>query len=69
MSRHSRFPAVNRDGRAPKSETKAAPKVSVPDGNVGEIVAWAGDDPARRAAAVAAENERDTPRKGVLALG
>lgn len=34
----------------------------VPDGTVEEVLAWVGDDPARAAAALEAEQDRDTPR-------
>lgn len=38
----------------------------VPDGNAAEIEDWVGDDPARAAAALAAENGRDKPRRGLV---
>lgn len=40
----------------------------VPDGTVGQVADWAGTDPHRISAAVAAEQDRPEPRKGVLAL-
>jgi len=35
------------------------------DGNVGEVLEWAGDNADRRVFALAAELEREHPRKGV----
>ena len=37
----------------------------VPDGNVDEILAWVGDDHGRARAALADEQAKDKPRKGV----
>jgi hypothetical protein len=36
------------------------------DGTIAEVEAWAGDDPDRQAEALARENERDEPRKGIV---
>jgi hypothetical protein len=38
---------------------------SVPDGTAAEVVAWAGSDPIKAAAALAKEQERPNPRKTV----
>lgn len=80
-SRHSRFPAVNREAReAPVTAPAPAPveepvadksseeSVDLSTMTADEVVEWAGDDTDRRAVAVAAENERDKPRKTVLKL-
>lgn len=45
-------------------ETGAADEV--PDGTAEEVLAWVGDDAARAAAAIAAEEARDKPRKTLL---
>jgi len=53
---------------APTSDSSPAPSTSsVPDGSVDEVLAWAGDDYARRAAALASEQARKRPRKTLLA--
>jgi len=80
-SRHSRFPAVNREAReAPVAASAPAPveepvadKSSEEDIDLStmtadEVVEWVGDDTDRRSAAVVAENKRDKPRKTVLKL-
>jgi hypothetical protein len=60
--RHSRFPAVNREGAsrpAPQPQQTAAPAESqTPNFNdltVREVLEWVGDDAARAATALAAE--------------
>jgi len=54
-------PEVEVEAVAPEEEA-----VEVPDTNVDDLLAWAGDDEDRRAAALAAENSRTDPRKTVL---
>lgn len=39
----------------------------VPDGSAKDVLGWVGDDPARAALALQAENGRATPRKTLLA--
>jgi hypothetical protein len=39
----------------------------VPGGSAGDVLAWVGDDPARARQALDAEQQRDKPRKGVVA--
>ena len=56
-----------RRGGASKATTTAPSTSSVPDGSADEVLAWAGDDYARRAAALAVEETRKRPRKTVLA--
>ena len=54
----------------PEVEVEAAITTDLSEMTMPEVVLWAGDDPARRAYALASERERPKPRKGVLtALG
>lgn len=39
----------------------------VPDGSANDVLAWVGDDPARAALAVEAEQKRDKPRSTLVA--
>jgi len=55
-----------RRGGATKAKTTAPSKITVPDGSADEVLAWAGDDYVRRAAALASEQARKRPRKTVL---
>lgn len=78
--RHSRFPAVNREGRsaptpaavpdpepAPPVEVEAsAPEIDLSELSAKKVLDWAGDDDERRAVALDAEQSRDDPRKTVL---
>lgn len=50
--------AEKRGGRIPDEDT-------VPDGTISEIEEWVGDDPQRAVKALAAEEARDNPRKGI----
>lgn len=79
--RFSRYPAVNRDGGAapvakqvakPAAKPVAAPvdnpvdnSVALSDMTVAEVLAWVGDDDARRADALAAE-QSGKQRKSLL---
>lgn len=77
-TRHSRFPAVNREvseapvtAPAPEEPVAEEPSEESVDLSVmtaDEVVEWAGDDADRRAEAVAVELDRDKPRKTVLKL-
>lgn len=49
----------------PGDHNVAAEALDVPSGTVAEVLAWAGDDPDRQAAALAAE-KAGKQRKGVL---
>lgn len=49
-----------------EEETPAETVDEVPDGTADDVLAWVGDDPARAAAAIAAEEARDKPRKTLL---
>lgn len=64
-------PWIPIDGEdAPESPASSSLKVDsleVPDGTVQEVLAWAGDDPARRRAAVVAE-KAGKQRKTILGL-
>jgi hypothetical protein len=56
---------------APVEEVAAAEVVDtdgdgVPDGSAAQVLDWVGTDPDRAAQALAAEQARETPRKGVL---
>lgn len=53
-------PADASTGEAPEGE-------QVPDGTADDVLAWVGDDPARAAVAVEAEQGREKPRKTLLA--
>jgi len=76
--KHSRFPAVNREGRsaAPKAQppveveavAEAPPEdqIDLSSMSADDVLTWAGDDGARQSVALAAEQSRDRPRKTVL---
>lgn len=40
--------------------------VDIPDGNIGEIMDWVGQDKERAQRAIDKENERQTPRRGLI---
>jgi hypothetical protein len=57
-------PVAPAQSSAPEQDPAAG---TVPvDGSIGDLMAWVGDDPQRRAQALAAEQARDKPRATVL---
>ena len=47
-------------------DTPPAVTIEVPDGSISDVLKWVGDDPARAAAALAAEYARDVPRSTLV---
>jgi hypothetical protein len=67
--RFSRYPAVNRDNTTKPVAKPTSSSPDLADMTVAEVVEWVGDDPDRRATALAAEAS-GKQRKGVTdALG
>jgi hypothetical protein len=54
------------EGEATPPPEPVAPSAVPSGGTIDELMAWVGDDPARRAAALAAEQAKSQPRATVL---
>lgn len=76
--KHSRFPAINREGRSapPKAQSPVeveavaeAPtedQIDLSSMSADDVLVWAGGDAERQSVALAFEQSRDRPRKTVL---
>lgn len=63
-------PAVETEGlkaEPPDDQPAAAAAEDVPEGSVGKVLEWVGDDPAKARAALEAENAKDEPRATLVA--
>lgn len=57
LSDHGRWQLLDPDSLPDLADADYDPAGEVPDGSVAEILAWAGDDPARKEAALYAERQ------------